>query len=145
MLTTLNLINDAKKNGYSSVLILEDDIEFHPQINEIVDRHFNEVPADWELFQFGAVHKKAPERVGESFRIFRMKESDCLHCYALQSSIYDVMIEEISKMDMQLDMITQKKIHPRGKSYCLVPNFAYQRESFSDIRKKDVYYSFLKS
>lgn len=142
-LTTIGILEEAKRKGYKSILILEDDIEFHPQINQIVDENMKDLPSDWEMMQFGVRHVKPPQRV--TFRIFRIREGDCLHCYAMNHTVYDVMLEEIKKMERQIDLITKQSIQPRGKSYCLMPNFAYQRPDWSDIGGKKVNYTFLKS
>ncbi|HVD99078.1 MAG TPA: glycosyltransferase family 25 protein [Cytophagaceae bacterium] len=141
-LTTIKLLEDAKRNKYRSVLILEDDIEFHPQINMIVDEYIDGIPEDWEMIQFGCVHKQTPEKV--TYRVFRIRQADCLHCYAIRDTAYDLMIEEILKMNQPLDWITQYKIQPRGRSYCILPNFAYQRAEYSDIAQMNVNYVFLK-
>jgi len=140
--TTFRLIEDAQQKEYKSILILEDDIEFHPQINEVVDSCFHEIPDDWEMILFGATHKKQPDRI--THRIFRLRQSDCLHCYAMRDTVYDFMKEEIQKMELPIDWITQLKVQSRGTSYCVFPNFAYQRPGFSNIVQKHVNYSFLR-
>lgn len=141
-LTTIRILEEAKKKKYASILIMEDDIEFHPQINEVIDSCFHELPNDWEMMQFGCMHRRVPYKVTN--RIFRIQTADCLHCYAVRDTVYDRLIEEISKMELPLDWVTQYKIQPRGLSYCLMPNFAYQRPSYSNIAQMNVSYTFLK-
>jgi GR25 family glycosyltransferase involved in LPS biosynthesis len=141
-MTTVRILEDAKKNNYASILILEDDVEFHPQINQIVDENIQDVPDDWEMLLFGCMHRSAPFSVTR--RIFRIRRADCLHCYAVRNTMYDLYIEEISKMEWPLDWVTQFRIQPRKRSYCLMPNFAYQRPSYSNIAQMNVSYTFLK-
>lgn len=141
--TTINIIKDAKKNNYKSILILEDDIEFHPQINMILEEHFHEVPSNWEMIQFGSQHIKSPKSIGRRFAMLR--GAYCLHCYAVNESVYDLYLELLEKRDKQIDWITAYDIHPRNKSFCISPNFAYQKASFSDIANTSVNYTFLKS
>jgi len=142
MKTTERILEDAKAKGYDTILILEDDIEFHPQIHEIFDEYEASLPKNWEILQFGCCHRQTPEKI--NFRIFRIKRADCLHCYAIHSKIYAVFLDEIRKMEQPLDHITMNELQPRGTSYCLYPNFAYQRPDYSDIGSKNVNYSFLR-
>lgn len=140
--TTIKIIKDAKSNNYKSILILEDDILFHPQINDIVAEFFCEVPATWEMIQFGSQHIKTPKSIGRRFAILR--GAYCLHCYAVNSNVYDLYLELLERRNKQIDWITAFDIHPRNNSYCISPNFAYQRANFSDIANTDVNYTFLK-
>ncbi|WP_028978941.1 glycosyltransferase family 25 protein [Sporocytophaga myxococcoides] len=142
MKTTELILLDAKAKGYDKILILEDDVEFHPQVNEIFDDYKSTIPDDWEFFQLGCCHKEIPEKV--NFRIFRITNADCLHCYGVHSRVYDSYLEKIQKMDMPLDHVSVKYFQPKGTCYCLFPNFAYQRPNFSNIAGRDVNYCFLK-
>lgn len=142
LLSTLKALKDAKKNGYLKILICEDDIEFSPDLPDYL-QYLSNVPSDWQMMLLGAQNITNPEQITK--QIARVRAAYCLHCYAVNHSIYDYYISLIQKGEKQLDLITMEDIQPLNKTYCFTPNMAYQKPSFSNIQNQNVNHSFLKS
>lgn len=140
--TTIEILEDAKKKGYESVLILEDDIEFKQDIVPIVSSFMRTIPKDWEMIQFAGLHLGTTEPLNNF--VSRVVGAECLHCYAVRNTIYDVMIELIAGEEKPLDHYTAYDIQPRGHSYCFTPNLVFQFKSFSNIVGKVVDYELLR-
>ena len=141
--TLRRIFERAKEENYQSVLILEDDVEFHPQINEFIEKVFKDIPSDWETIYFGANH--ARPYVHLTPHVVRLGGAYTTHCHAVHSSIFDLMIEQLSLLNNPVDVLYANLIHPRGKSYGIRPHVAYQAQGYSDIVNGVVNYGFLKS
>ena len=142
LISNLKIILDAKKNNYESILILEDDIEFNINTNSIVESNFTDIPDDWETIFFGSNNFKKSIPITEN--IHKITGAYALHCYAIKNTIYDLLIDLLSKPFQPVDVYIANNIHSRGKSYCFRPPVAYQKESFSDILNRKVNYNFLR-
>jgi hypothetical protein len=51
----LDVINDAKANGYEKILLLEDDVIFEDNALEILSGVTNQIPENWDLLYLSAV------------------------------------------------------------------------------------------
>jgi GR25 family glycosyltransferase involved in LPS biosynthesis len=142
VLTTIKLLTHAKKMGYHRILICEDDVEFDKDFNKKLV-NLEEVPSDWQMILFGAQHMAKPKRITEN--ISRVKAAFCLHCYAVKSEFFDYYLHLLTERAKQLDLVTLEDIQPLNKTYCFMPNIAFQKAGFSDIQKQTVDYSFLRS
>jgi GR25 family glycosyltransferase involved in LPS biosynthesis len=140
--TTAKIIRHAKEHGYNYILICEDDVEFPEDFNDKVIC-LEEVPYSWQMILFGAQHIVPPKRITKNIGLVRY--GFCLHCYAVKSDIFDYYLHLLEKEEKQLDFITVEDIQPLDKTYCFMPNIAYQRASYSNIQGTDVYHGFLKS
>jgi GR25 family glycosyltransferase involved in LPS biosynthesis len=49
----LEIIKEARRLGWPSVLIFEDDAALDPELSEKFSSYFQQVPADWEMLHFG--------------------------------------------------------------------------------------------
>jgi GR25 family glycosyltransferase involved in LPS biosynthesis len=133
-LTTLNILKDAKAKGYKSILILEDDVYFRPEINDLTDQNFVDLPQDWHMVLFGAEHCLKPSKFKGNLAI--AKYSFCLHCYAINHVIYDYYIHLLEKRNKQIDLITAEDLQPLMKTFVFTPDLAGQTESFSNIQER---------
>lgn len=140
--TTYNIICDAIEKGYERILILEDDVEFANNINQMADENFQYVPSDWHMLQLGSLHCREPEMVSK--HIARIKFAYCLHCYIVNRPIFEYYKFQLSKMEKQIDLTTVENIQPLGHCYSFEPNLAYQKASYSNITDRNVNYDYLK-
>lgn len=143
VLTTYQIIDDAIKKGYRRILILEDDVEFAPNINRVVDENFRLVPEDWQMLQLGSQHCIEPEMITK--HISKIKYAFCLHCYAVNRNVFEYYKYILSAMEKQLDLYTAEDVQPLGKCYSFEPNLAFQKPSFSNIADCNVNYKFLRT
>lgn len=138
----IRLFKKCKEDKVGSVLILEDDVEFHRDINKLVCDWIVDVPGDWETLFFAGNHVKPVTPI--TAHVARMNFTYTLHCHAVRETVFDLLIDTLSEMRRPADVYYARAIHSRGKSYCFTPNLAYQSPSFSNIVNRNVNYSFLK-
>ena len=129
----LNVIKNAKKNNYSKILILEDDIKF----SEKPDIDITTLPEDWELLYLGGNIQKLLEEDVSIIKNKKWIKMCCLCCqsYIINSSVYDEIIESLETYDKEIDVYFEKVFHPKGTSYMLNPRITTQLPSYSDIEK----------
>lgn len=129
--TTIQIIENAKLNDYSSVLIFEDDIEFHPQISEVVPSAMNILPKYWDLMFFAITNEHQKEWVGKHLK--QVQSGWCCQAYAVHCSTYDWYLEELRKVNRPIDAITVE-IQANGKSYATQTNMVLHPPNDSTIR-----------
>jgi len=137
-LTTLKILEDAKKNNYKSILIFEDDIEFTVNASRMLDRLKWLKSDEWDMLHFGTIDKERVKKYNNSWS--KLTNSFCCHAYAINSNCYDEYIEEIEKMDRPIDHITIDTFQTKGKCYKMNNTVCYQKKDFSNIRKRKVKY-----
>ena len=134
-----------QKNNWNTVLILEDDVEFHDELETRFEDYYTEVPSSWKMLYFGGNHCKIEPKM-ISNHVHRLVQTYTTHCYAIKREILPVLLEEFSdskiynqEVDVHLSNI-QKQI----ECYGFIPHLAWQRDDYSDIEKMNVNYNFLK-
>ena len=151
ILSNIKIIEDAKQNKYASILILEDDISFSSELNNI-DSYFAALPENWDAIYIGGnpnthntafgVENRPPHHVND--RIGKMHNTYATHAVGLRESMYDIVIEEIRSLDAQLDVCFQR-LQNRYNWYCFksatgeaiatqMPNYSDITNSFQDNR-----------
>jgi len=141
--TTYNIVKEAMEKKYSSILIMEDDVEFRPELKLFVETAMEHIPEDWEMFYFGATHHEPYELIGPF--LAKLRNANACHCYAIHSRAFERVLKILSPVGLPIDYAFRLMMHPRGKSYCTVPNVAYQFSGYSDIEGGFLDTTFLKA
>lgn len=134
----LELIKMAKKNNWENILILEDDCDF----KEVMCIDF---PEDWDMVYFGA---NVNHLIGDDYISDANKDQWVraavwtTHCYAINNTMYDILIEGLQKTKEAIDKYYCMEIHPKYNCYTLDNMIAGQRDCYSDIEGKQVAYCF---
>ena len=139
--THISIINDAKKNNYKNILILEDDVEFMGNLNEIFDSVKNQIPNDWVMLYLGGNHVGGCLQISEN--IFKIFHSYAIHSFAIKSELFDLIINGLPNYKKPVDVF-YAELHSLFPSYVIRPHLSWQRESFSDIQGGITNYDFLK-
>jgi len=129
--TTIKIIEDAKKNNYGSILIFEDDIQFHPWITKFVPMSLKALPNNWEQMFFAITNEH--ESVWVSKYLKQVKKGWCCQAYAMKSKVFDWYLEELRKIDRPIDAITVE-IQENGKSFATHTNMVEHPPNISTIR-----------
>lgn len=147
------LIKLAKCRGEKNILIFEDDVEFvrldiwglfDKSINQLTNQNLN-----YELFYFGGNIKDKNAVLKVNDNLLKLECIKTTHCYAINSSIFDIIIDYYKKVDwgnkenwmhynidrLNIDWFYYNKIQPRGKTYGIYPGVCQQRLSYSDLVK----------
>lgn len=147
LLSHLNVIKKAKENNLSKVLVLEDDVEFSEDMTEKFFSYIQEIK-DWDIIYFGAYHAlnnpyNPYPLIKITDHLYKTIHSVAAHCYAVNSTVYNALIEEISKKSKPLDD-HHTEIQKKFNCFVIRPHLAWQRPSFSDIGEQYADYQFLK-
>lgn len=89
-----NTIAAAQRDGVERLLILEDDVVFHPRTAEWLPEVAALLPADWDLFFLGGQHCQHPQPTEHS-RLVKGKYITRTHAWAIQRRTFGRLLAEI--------------------------------------------------
>jgi len=146
-LLAVSMANVAK---WKSVCILEDDVVFHKDFNNHLNRLFKDVPADWEMITMGCIHIDQPEPVNDY--IVKNKKSVGTWAYILRQSVYEDFIKvragASNKNDVYTSMLMKdhavyspaKGIVGVAKDWSDIKQMNYDPENFNFSYRDNVDY-----
>lgn len=142
------IIEDAIQDDLNSILILEDDAEFVPDFYKKFVEFNKEVPNDAEYILYGGqlsyVNAYPPEKVSE--HVLRAFSVERTHAYALiGKSILRAVHKHLSDVNWHRGHVDSRlTMLQHTISTCYVPDkwLINQRESYSDLMKRDIQYNF---
>ena len=141
-----SMVAEAKRRGWKSVLLLEDDVEFTDDFVNKVLSSISELPANWDLLYFGGNHSIAPIKINGT--IHKITHTYTTHSYAVRDTAYDLILsifpENPKDYNKQVD-VYYADIQKQCNAYCTIPHLAWQKPGFSDIQEKITDYPFLKN
>jgi GR25 family glycosyltransferase involved in LPS biosynthesis len=135
------VVREAQRLGLPSILIFEDDVVFDDQFERKFSESIQQLPADWDMLFFGALHKDELMKVSDN--IGRITQSNSTYAYALRDTVFDAFIELNSKGDEVLDvnnLVLQKEFN----CYCFLPHLAWVEAAYSDAQEKAVHHWYLR-
>jgi GR25 family glycosyltransferase involved in LPS biosynthesis len=132
--THLKILRNAKTKKYKNILLIEDDIEFTKEIQNL-ESYFNELPKNWDMLWFGGNHNThAGNKINlVSDKIIKCNNTYSTHCFAINNSVYDILIDIILKREKPVD-VYYSDIQKTHNCFSFNPSIAIQRPSFSDIQ-----------
>lgn len=140
------LIEHCKSEGYSKVLIFEDDVLFVETDTSKLEEAFDELDmiGNWDLFYIGVT--MAPQLssfIRVTKNILNTRFAYTTHAYAVNSQAFTPMIEAwertISSGHNIVDTtLCSQIVQGRGKSFVMDPIYAIQQPGVSDITHNDV-------
>jgi len=144
----LKCIQTAKDNGWSHVLICEDDIQFlNPElfINQINTFFSSKNSASWDVLLLAGNNMLPYKKESEYY----IQVHHCLTTtgYIVQSHYYDTLLENYKQGILHLIKNPENKneyaidkfwlsLQKKDKWFLTIPLSVVQREDFSDIEKK---------
>lgn len=135
----LEVVREARAEGRPAVLIFEDDVLFAPGLRPDFREYFREVPPDWQMLHFGALHVADPAPVSEHVR--RITRAYSTYAYALRESVYDAFIELNGRATEPVDL-NNHTLQAERPCYCFAPHLAWVESDPSDVqgRQRDHWY-----
>jgi GR25 family glycosyltransferase involved in LPS biosynthesis len=133
-----------KENNYKSILILEDDVEFHTNFKKLFNEYYKYVPENWNLLFFGGSHNEEPKKINEY--VHKLKKTFTTHCYAVKDIALNSLLEQFDDkniFNLPAD-VHLYKIQKKIPCYGFCHHIAWQREGWSDIEEGHRSYDFLK-
>lgn len=146
----LSIYRDALDNGYSKILILEDDNRIHREANKLFNDNFlNSVQPyekdalffNWELLYLGFIPLNDDRSMWSynevkdfvTTNVFKANNLWGLFAYGISSSLMKEILEVYDKdFPMELDRYFVTHIQPRGKTIGLTPQLFAADDGVSD-------------
>lgn len=124
----------AMLRGAAAVLVLEDDLIFHPQFAARVAALT--LPEDWGLFYFGCQHREPPEPVAPG--LVRVRRALDNHAFAVRRSWQPVVRAQMraggrGQVGVKTSDQLLADLHPRIPTYAAFPNLIWQDFDWSDV------------
>jgi GR25 family glycosyltransferase involved in LPS biosynthesis len=140
LLSHLEVVREARRIGAPSVLIFEDDVAFDDRFQEKFGTYIDQLPPDWEMLHFGALHLDDPLEVSRNIQ--RIRSAYSTYAYALKSTIFDSFIESNSEERRAVDAnnLLLQAAHP---CYCFAPHLAWVESGHSDAQGRQNNYWYL--
>jgi hypothetical protein len=136
-------IKYAKQLNLRDFLLLEDDIQFAENVNELFSEYISEVPFDWDMLYLGGQHFHGMNLQQVSEHVYRCEYTLAAHSVAFNHTVFDRFIDKLINITKPCD-IHYAESHKEINAYVFIPHLTWQRESYSDIEKVNVDYTFLK-
>jgi len=133
LLSHVQVVSEARDSGAPNVLIFEDDAVLDPEFENKFARFIKEMPGDWDILYFGALHKDEPVKVSE--HIGRITKANSTYAYALNRTIFDEFIALNAQAEHVLDM-NSYLLQQRFNCYCFMPNLAWVEAEYSDVQNR---------
>ena len=133
LLSHVQIVSEARDAGAHNVLIFEDDAVLDPEFRNKFERFVKEVPDDWDMLYFGALHKDEPLKISE--HVGRITRANSTYAYALKRTVFDEFINLNARAEHVLDM-NSYRLQQRFNCYCFMPNLAWVEAEYSDVQNR---------
>lgn len=134
VLTNIDILNEAIKNDYEDILILEDDAVFTDEVKNFKS-FMEQLPADWDMLYFGGnhtTHEGTPPPQKISDNIVKLHRTFTTHAVAIKKHMFQVVIDKIKDYQLPID-VHYSHLQLVYNIYCFTPIVARQRVGYSDI------------
>jgi GR25 family glycosyltransferase involved in LPS biosynthesis len=141
-LSHLSIYRHALANGYSRVLVIEDDLLFNRNMDRIFSESINEVPDDWRLLYLAWIpltddlmywnYSIIDDRfIGE--KVFRAKNLWSAMAYGIDSFMMQHLINRYnSSFDKEIDRVFVEEIQPIFPCYGISPQVFCGYDNYSN-------------
>lgn len=139
LLSHLQVVREARELGVPSVLIFEDDVVFDTRLRNDFSTYISQVPPDWDMLHFGALHMDDPIDISEN--VHRIRRAYSTYAYALKHTIFDAFLELNRKANTAID-VSNLELQTEHACYCFIPHLAWVESDYSDVQEqqKDHWY-----
>jgi GR25 family glycosyltransferase involved in LPS biosynthesis len=135
ILSHLSVYRIALDRGYTKILILEDDIFIHKNVQNLLKQFLNSVPEDWDMLYLGYLplsedetywshnHFQKINSKTDNGMVFRAKGLWCTHSYAIKKEYMNEIIQyyNTSTLDKWLE-IDRFLVKEQDKNFCTGEN-----------------------
>ena len=133
-LTTIKILEDAIDKDYDNILIMEDDIGFHPLFDIIAEDSLKKIPKNYDLAFLGYTHTRRPIAYNGNWE--RMVSAFSCHAYSVNRHMMKFYLSLLQKLDAPIDFHTNKILGGRLNSFSTKDKLVHQVDGYSDIEGK---------
>jgi len=123
-------IQDAKKNGFKQILVLEDDFIIIDNYNEEIINLFNNINVNWDFIYLG---KKQSNIINEKYVYKPDYETFGTHSILIKYTIFESIIELSHKITNAIDVCLQK-LYDKYNFYAVCKDLFISDDTTSDIQ-----------
>ena len=138
----INCIKYAKKQGFKSIMILEDDAEIIKDLTTLPP-----CPDNCDMIYLGALATKVINNDANATKISDMGDDKngwirghfmCNHAYIVRDTVYDEIIEKgwVYK-DGTIDDFLSRELHHKINAYTMEEPYVIQSDGYSDLDNKE--------
>lgn len=141
-LSHLSIYRHALANGYSRILIIEDDLLFNKDMNSLFSDAIEEVPDDWKLLYLAWIplsddlmywnYKIIDDRfIGEN--VFKAKNLWSAMAYGIDSFMMEYLVNRYNRsFDKEIDRTFVEEIQPNFPCYAIAPQIFCGYDNYSN-------------
>jgi GR25 family glycosyltransferase involved in LPS biosynthesis len=133
------ILKDAYKNGYDSVLILEDDVVLDIDFTNKFNEFKNQLPPNWDLCWVGSccnLHVKTTEGIN----VYQAIGSRCTHAYIVSKHCINKIINDIKYANDGADWYYNNLISEYNlNNYWFEPSLASQNTNYQTTIQNNEY------
>jgi len=138
-LKTIEILEDAKANGYEKIFIFEDDVRCTTNFQGLFGALVDNLPEEWDFIHLNANNIEKPEHIAPC--VVKLKRAICCQAYGIHQDVYDVYLEKLRGMTKPIDEHTADIHGEREKSYgCSVNAVYHVGYQYSSLRNQIVNY-----
>ena len=138
LIAHMNVIKDAKYEGYNNILILEDDIYIHNDYNQLHLNLINKINNSFNLLYYGGIQKKW-DTIDTKNNFYKANNTHGGFAYAVRSNIFDILLDRMNELVDPLDKILLNLQNSLKGCYVAYPNiFITDLENGKIHRKRDM-------
>lgn len=138
LITHRLIIEDAHRQNYDSILVMEDDAELKEDWREILERAYKDLPSDWHMLYLSGGHNKPPEKVTDN--IYKLKNTYGAFAIIMNKRCYENILKLTELKIAPIDVI-YSRYHERFPCYIVNPGIARNIPSYSDILRIGIDYN----
>lgn len=130
MLSHLKAVKLAKERNLGNYVVMEDDIEFHPQFNDLFAKFWQQMPANWHVIYASGTHRQKPIQITQN--VYKIVYTLTTHFMIIRNTIYDAFIQIWTSRHDKVD-IGCTELQKKYNFYVFNPHLAWQKYGYSDI------------
>jgi GR25 family glycosyltransferase involved in LPS biosynthesis len=135
LLSNLEMIKMAKEKGFKNILILEDDVVFDENFEELFEIYVKQIPDNWDMLYLSGNHNEhSGYKVNKiSENVIKCYLTYSTHSFAIKFTVYDMIIDYLSNNQTKPVDVLYTEIQRICNAYSFFPGITTQRAGFSDI------------
>lgn len=124
-------IKDAYEQGYESFLMLEDDVQLHPDFVNLFNNFKAQLPEDWDLAWVGSCCGLHARTVPNQ-NVYRVDGSRCTHAFIVSKGCINKIVDTIYNVNDAADHYFNYLIKEfQLNNYWFEPSLADQNETYN--------------
>lgn len=142
--TTAKILRKAIKEDLDQILIMEDDVVWHPKANVLYGKCINQLPENWKLIHFSQMHATPSKSASPIYQktnnmdnplICKLFKTYSCAAYVIRRDVFEAYLAFCENPDRPIDnWLIENYQGSDTVSYGTYPALAWQRSGHSDIQ-----------